>query len=295
MRKRLTVFVVVLALVLVFVLGFTASAADVARGGVSPANLPENRLPDKKVTVTFLTPQVTINTVTGTALIKIALLVGDNYPGTTSQLNYCVADTDDVYTALTTKYGFPPANIQYLKDQQCTDANIKAGISWLVANSDANSTVVFYYSGHGSKSTKDVDGDGIRPDYSIVPFDFTRIWDADLANLFRPLTSQHTWIAFDSCFSGGLAVSGTTGAGRVDTFACEAKEYSYESSTTQHGYFTYLTVHKGMLTNIADANGDGFVTVEEAFNYCKINMATLTNKQHPNMNDQVPGDLNLGI
>ena len=125
-----------------------------------------------------------------------------------------MADTNDVFTALTTKYGFPAANITYLKDQQCTDANIKAGISWLVATSDANSAVVFYYSGHGSKSTKDMDGDGIRTDYSIVPFDFTRIWDAQLANLFRPLTSQHTWIAFDSCFSGGLAGAGTTGAGR---------------------------------------------------------------------------------
>ncbi len=294
MKKKLIVFAV-LALALVFVLGFTASAAGVGRGGVSPENLPENKLPDKKVTVTFPTPQVTIDTVTGAALTKIALLVGDNYPGTSSQLSYCVADTDDVYAALTTKYGFPAANITYLKDQQCTDANIKAGISWLVATSDANSTVVFYYSGHGSKSTKDMDGDGIRTDYAIVPFDFTRIWDADLANLFRPLTSQRTWIAFDSCFSGGLAVAGTTGAGRVDTFACAAKEYSYESSTVQHGYFTYLTVHQGMLTGVADANGDGAVTVEEAFNYCKNNMGTLTSKQHPNMSDGVPGDLNLGI
>ncbi len=294
MKKRLGVLLVA-ALVLVFALSFTANAAGVARGGVTPANLPENKHPDKKVTVEFPTPEVTIDAVTGMALTKIALLVGDNYPGTSSQLNYCVYDTDDVHQALTTAYGFPSQNIQYLKNQQCTDANIKAGIQWLIANSDANSTVVFYYSGHGSKSTKCSDGDGIRTDYSIVPYDMTRIWDAQLAGLFGPLASQRAWIAFDSCFSGGLTVAGTTGAGRVDTFACAAKEYSYESSTTQHGYFTYLLVHKGMLQATADGNGDGVVTVEEAFNYCKANMGILTRSQHPNMNDQYSGDLNLGI
>jgi len=293
---RLSAPALALAVVLAFSLGLglVARAAPVARGGVTPADLPENKHPDKKVTVSFSAPQATIDTATGTPLLKLALLVGDNYPGTSAQLNYCVNDTDDVYQALTTKYGFPAANITYLKDQQCTDANIKAAIQWLIANSDANSTVVFYYSGHGSKSTTDVDGDGIRTDYSIVPYDLTRIWDAQLAALFRPLASQHAWLAFDSCYSGGLAVAGTTGPGRVDTFACTAKEYSYESSTTQHGYFTYFMVHLGMLQNKADANADGIVTVEEAFNYTSANIGTLTKKQHPVMDDQVPGDLNPG-
>ncbi len=293
MKRSLALFGAI-TLVLVLAFSFSSTAAVATRGGVTPGNLHENKNPGKAVTVTFPTPTATIDATTGTVLTKLALLVGDNYPGTSSELQYCVNDTDDVYQALTTKYGFPASNIMYLKNEQCTDANIKAGINWLIANSDANSYVAFYYSGHGSKSSTDVDGDGIKPDYSIVPFDFTRIWDAQLAALFAPLAAQHTWIAFDSCYSGGLAVAGTTAPGRVDTFACTAKEYSYESSTTQHGYFTYLTVHQGMLLNMADANTDGKVTVEEAFNYCAANIGTLTRRQHPVMNDQVSGDLYLG-
>ncbi len=292
--KRNLVILLVFTVALVLAVSLSASASVATRGGVTPGNLQENKNPSKLVTADFPTPVATVDAATGTVLTKLALLVGDNYPGTSSALQYCVNDTDDVYQALTTKYGFPAANIVYLKNEQCTDANIRAGINWLVANSDANSYVAFYYSGHGSKSTQDVDGDGVRPDYSIVPFDFTRIWDADLANLFRPLAAQHTWIAFDSCYSGGLSVAGTTAPGRVCTFACTAKEYSYESSTTQHGYFTYFTVHQGMLQNLADANTDGLVTVEEAFNYCAANIGTLTKRQHPVMNDQVAGDLYLG-
>jgi hypothetical protein len=294
MKKRLVVFLA-LALVAVFVLSFTASAAGATRGGVSPANLPENRNPSKTITYNYSEPEVTINTVTATALTKLALLTGDNYPGTSSELQYCVKDTDDVYSALTTKYGFPSGNISYLKDSQCTDANIKAGIEWLKANSVSTSTAVWYNSGHGSKSTQDMDGDGLKPDYSIVPFDFTRIWDGDLAARFSGLSSLKAWLASDSCYSGGLLTVGTTKPGRVVTMACAAKEYSYESSTVAHGFFTYLMVHKGMLQNLADANSDGIVTVEEAFAYTVANIGTLTSRQHPVMNDQYTGGLNLGL
>ncbi len=294
MKKRFLVFLA-LALVAVFALSFTASAAGTSRGGVSPASLPLNTNPSKTITYTFSSPVVTINTVTATALTKLAFLTGDNYPGTGSDLSYCVADTDDVYTALTTKYGFPSGNISYLKNNQCTDANIKAGIEWLKANSTTTSTAVWFNSGHGSKSNGCVDGDGIRIDCSIVPFDFTRIWDADLAARFNGLTSTKVWLASDTCFSGGLNVAGTTKAGRVCTMASKNTEYSYESSSVQHGFFTYLAVHKGMLQNLADANGDGIVTVEESFNYAKNNIGSLTGKQHPQMNDQYTGDLNLGL
>jgi hypothetical protein len=294
MKKKMVVLLA-LALVAVFVLSFTASAAGTSRGGVTPANLPFNARPSKIVSYTFSSPTVTMNTITITALTKLAFLTGDNYPGTSSALNYCVADTDDVYSALTTKYGFPTGNINYLKDSQCTDANIKAGIDWLKLNATTTSTAVWYNSGHGSRSTSCMDGDGVKNDCSIVPFDFTRIWDADLASRFNGLTSVKVWLASDTCYAGGLLVAGTTKAGRVCTMACKSTELSYESSTVKHGFFTYLAVHKGMLGGLADANADGVVTVEEAFNYANANIGTLSTKQHPVMNDQFTGDLNLNL
>jgi len=48
-----------------------------------------------------------------------------------------------------------------------------------------------------------------------------------------------------------------------------------------------------MLQGLADADGDGTVTVEEAFEYCSSNMRSYSPSQRPVMNDQYPGELNL--
>lgn len=286
MNRKVTI-VLGVALVVAFALSFSVNAATATRGGVTPHNLPWNKHPDPNPTIEFKTPEVSADSLT-----KLAVLVGINdYYGTSSDLQYCVNDINDVYSALTTKYGFPSGNIYKLTDSQATDANIRAAINWLVANSTSSSTAVFYYSGHGSYSTTCKDGDGIARDYCIVPYELSRLWDYPLSQLFNPLSSTKVWIGFDSCFSGGLNRSGITKAGRVCTFACSSSEYSYESGTVGHGYFTYLTVHRGMLGNYADSNGDGHVTVEEAFNYCKNNIGSYTSSQHPVMNDQYSGDL----
>jgi len=290
-RKLLPILV--LALALVFACGLLPQTAVASRGGVTPDNLPWNKTPSKKVTVTFSEPVATTEvTATGTttSVTKIALVIGiSDYSGTSSDLNYCDDDALECYNTLIQKYGFPQQNITLLLDSQATDANIRAGIDWLIANSGPGSSVVFYYSGHGSRSTRNMDNDPETQDECIIPWELSRLWDGELAAKFAQLTSTNNWICFDSCYSGGM--TDIDANGEVVTMACGEKEYSYESSTIGHGYFTWLMIERGMRLGEADANRDGVVTVEEAFAFAAANIGAYASRQHPVIEDGAAGDL----
>jgi len=86
---------------------------------------------------------------------------------------------------------------------------------------------------------------------------------------------------------------GTASSGRIVTMACRENELAGESGSVENGFYTYLVVDEGMLQGLADADGDGTVTVEEAFEYCSSNMRSYSPSQRPVMNDQYPGELNL--
>lgn len=292
--KRRIIPLLVLCVIGSLLLSFSVQAAVTHRGGVTPDNLPWNRNPSRQVTYDFSTVNTKETSTTGTALAKLALVIGiSDYSGTSSDLNYCDDDAYEVYNTLVNVYGFPSNNIVLLIDSDATDANIRAGIDWLISNSGPDSIVVFAYSGHGSRSNTDVDGDGERADECIIPWELSRIWDGELANLFSQLTSNKVWISFDSCYAGGMNDPGITGPGKVVTMACAENELSYESSSIENGYYTYLMVELGMRQGKADANADGIVTVEEAFTYCKNEMPKYNRRQKPQMSDGVSGDLQL--
>lgn len=292
MRKR-WIILAALALVLALVLSLPVQASTVSRGGVTPENLPWNRHPARNTTAEFsATPAGSDATITSTAL-NLALIIGiSDYSGTSSDLNYCDDDAYEVRDTLVGKYGFSTSEITMLIDGQATHANILAGLDWLIANAGPDTHVVFYYSGHGSRSSSNMDSDAERQDECIIPWELSRLWDGTLASKFAQVNSNYIWIGFDSCYSGGMTdIAALDGAGKVVTMACSEKEYSYESSSIGHGYFTWLMVERGMRLGYGDANGDGVVTVEEGFTYCKNNIGAYSKRQHPVMNDGFTGDL----
>jgi len=271
----------------------TVQAAPVGRGGVTPANIPWNKHPLPKTTASFeATPAGRVASTTSTAA-KLALIVGiSDYSGDSSDLEYCDDDALEVYSTLIGEYGFTSSDITLLLDSDATHANILAGIDWLVANAGPDTHVVFYYSGHGSRSTRDADGDAERRDECIIPWELSRLWDGELATRFAPLASGSVWIAFDSCYSGGMTdIADAAPDGKVVTMACGEKQYSYESSSIEHGYFTWLMVEIGMRLGEGDANGDGVVTVEEAFAFCAANIDDYVRQQDPVMDDGFAGEL----
>ena len=134
--------------------------------------------------------------------MKKALIVGINaYPQ--YPLNGCVNDANDWNSTLT--------NLGYtntiLLDSMATKSNIMNGLSWLFENTASGDSLVFCYSGHGSKVV-DTSGDESNGfDEVLCSVDFFNgnyITDDELRALFSvKVKSGVTLDVFlDSCYSG---------------------------------------------------------------------------------------------
>lgn len=218
-----------------------------------------------------------------------ALIVGiSDYYGTANDLQYCDDDARDFYNALVNKYGYLESHIIMLIDGQATKANILSAISWLRDNEGPGDEVIFFYSGHGTYSTYDVDGDGERKDECIIPWECSSsflIWDGNLKTEFSTFESTRMLFYFDSCYAGGM--TDLAGNGRLICMASKETQTSLESSTWKNGQFTYYFVDQGMLAGKADANADGLVTCEEAFDYAKAKCS----RQTPTISDNLTNDM----
>jgi len=88
----------------------------------------------------------------------------------------------------------------------------------------------------------------------------------------------------------------SSGSGRVVMTASDANELSQEKDELKHGVFTYSLVEEGLKQGKADANGDGWVSFSEAFNYVSERVPEQTQqRQHPmSQSGDVRGDIILG-
>jgi hypothetical protein len=147
-----------------------------------------------------------VRDVLAAAVTLRAVLFGDNYPGTSSQLAGCVNDVDDV-AALLAGSGFDQANVEVLRDRECTRVRmLERAVEACKATGPDDCTWI-YRSGHGSY--RRVSGDLTEPDNRMelhVPNDYAAsgmIPDDDFAAAFR---WAHPWgrIVFgvDTCHSG---------------------------------------------------------------------------------------------
>lgn len=227
---------------------------------------------------------------------KFAVIIGIDYDHTDfGEVKYADQDAATVYNMLTGQMGFPPNNVVLLQDSQATMENIIYALDWLTTNPavDANSEVVFFYSGHGLRNGP---GDGMNvpglsPGYALVPFDFYNynfkmgagmIWNWDLADRLARIHPGRMWISIDSCFSGGFLQPGITGPNRVVTTSSQADQLSSEMPEAQRGAFTKFIVDDGI------ARGK---SVEDAF--LAAYGPTLGFSQTPQIADDNPGGTDL--
>lgn len=139
------------------------------------------------------------------------------------QLDGCVQDVRDMKGVLTKKFNIPANNFLTLIDGQATHAAIIAGFrKQLIENAKIHrdATVIFQYSGHGSR-VKDRSGtkaDGFSS--TLVPVDsrdikgsYFDIVDDEIRQLFEELSQYTSNIIFivDACHSGNP----TRGAGKT--------------------------------------------------------------------------------
>jgi hypothetical protein len=143
-------------------------------------------------------------------MTKKALVVGinDYAPIGTGgpDLRGCVNDARDMANTLVI-CDFPAANVQILTNQNATRANIIARLSSLVAGANAGDSIVFYYSGHGTRVANvgvDFEIDGL--DEAICPHDFATtgvLRDDTFKAIFTALRpGVNLEVIFDCCNSG---------------------------------------------------------------------------------------------
>lgn len=140
-------------------------------------------------------------------MVKRALLVGCNYPGSKHKLNGCVNDVHKMHEMLQTHFGFEDFTILIDTDpnsEQPTGANIKRRLTELVAASQPGDLCFFHYSGHGTQVPSDgEEADG--KDEALAPTDMNCITDDDLRVILSKLPDgvKFTFVA-DCCHSGTL-------------------------------------------------------------------------------------------
>jgi hypothetical protein len=143
--------------------------------------------------------------------------------GDTFSIRGCPIPIASQFFGLQTVNGCPPANMFVLNDMQATKIAIQDAITnWLDARETNDTTVVIFFSGHGSYGP-DVDpldeADGY--DEYIAPYELacdpcgdtpeTTVWlmetairDDELESWLDELVSQRILVVVDTCFSGGM-------------------------------------------------------------------------------------------
>ncbi|HEX9712163.1 MAG TPA: caspase family protein [Actinomycetota bacterium] len=225
-----------------------------------------------------------------------ALLIGiDKYSGGTSNTIGSVADAKALRSHLLSE-GWRSDHIMFLKDRHATAANIVHAIRWLRSKTTGSSVVVFSYGGHEKPLRTSADGDNEARDVALWATDNKLVVDGDLGRELGRIRSARMWIHMATCRAGGFDDPGMAGRNRLITYSSPEHELSYEDPQYGHSVIGYHMLELGLRQGHGDRNGDGIVTVEEAFAYAKPRVRSHTSdRQHPFNDDAFAGGFRLKV
>ena len=185
---------------------------------------------------------------------KWAVVIGiADYSGVENDLWHPDEDAIEMKQALIDNYGFPEDNVKLLLDRKANARAILRAIDWLAKNEDAESTVVFFFSGHGFQKAdsanwdSDIEGDGV--DEGIVSYDMFGITDGQLRDKFSAFETQKFALIFGQCFSGGMFDDDhdLQAPGRVISVACEKDQVTWDYYYLNNTLFGYYYVDQALL------------------------------------------------
>jgi hypothetical protein len=232
------------------------------------------------------------------AVRRYALVIGNNRGDAGEvELHYAESDAQRVYDVLKDLGRFEPADMVVLRGEEAPRAQ-----ATLIALNDriratiaagADALLFVYYSGHAGADALHMAG---------TRFDFTQ-----LEQLVRGSAATFRVLAVDACRSGALTrVKGGDSAPpfelRIDERLSEqglvlltssaANEDAQESDMLKGSVFTHYFV--SALLGAGDADGDGRVTLEEAYRYTydatlRSTSATWAGEQHPTFRYELQG------
>lgn len=209
-----------------------------------------------------------------------AIVIGiDAYPKW-PRLQYAVRDAQGVGQLLVQKFGFAPARVITLANEQATRAGILAAFHDRLAHDGVqpNDRLFVFFAGHGA--TRKLSS-GRELGY-IIPYDSDpeqfatdAIPMTDIQNIAESLSAKHELFVMDACYSGlGLTRGQSSSSflrdnakrlGRQMLTAGGADQMVSDGGPNGHSVFTW-TLLQG-LGGKADLNGDGLITATELAAY----------------------------
>jgi hypothetical protein len=218
-------------------------------------------------------------------------------------LRYADRDAAEIYKYMTVVNKIPKDQIWMLTNENATLARIKdvLGVE-VMEKAQKQDTVLIFFAGHGApwSNRNSPDGDGLEKYLLPYDTDLNRLYSTgfpmrEFSELFPRYSAERVVLLLDSCFSGashpahenepnggqGRTVQTAlfkapiaetfidrltrgSGKGRVVLTASQANEVSIERDDMKHGVFTYYLLEafqKG------DTDGDGWITIGEAYRY----------------------------
>jgi len=248
-----------------------------------------------------------------------AVVVGISDYMNTRDLNFAANDAQAFYDYLVNHLGVPQDHVQLFLNEQATLGNVKKAIGDdLRKNAGKEDQAIIFFAGHGAveDDPSSPDGDGLSK--YLVLYDTkpdalysTALAMDEIGRVFGRIQSDRVVYIGDTCYSGGSG--GRTiltrptratlsekfldrlsrGKGRIIITASGANEISLEDPKLHHGIFTYYLLNA--LKGEADYDGDGFITVDEAYSYLsKVVPQSTGQVQHPVKKGEVEGVVVLG-
>ena len=216
-----------------------------------------------------------------------ALIVGvTNYRGNVKDTIGGANDARLVRDVLL-RNGWRDDRIRILTDGQATGQAVSEGISWLQRNSSSKTFSMFHYSGH----VKQKNGH----EY-LWPVDNAYIVDTEVARVLKAIRGT-AWTNISGCEAGGFD-EGLSSPRHLFTGSSHVTEKSYEDRNTGYSVWSGMLFAEGLRDKKADQDGDGGVSVNEAYQYAAPRAKTYTRNQRPH-GPQTPqwaggnGSLNL--
>jgi len=240
-------------------------------------------------------------------------------------LNFCIADAQDIMNTLLNSTMWSRENIIYLPD--ATKTEIGNAIEHVSVKMVPDGLILFYFSGHGNLSP-----DGSRAYICPTDSSYTSfandIEDVELEKWLDDIQTNRRCVILDTCFSGAfikkpppdliirtylkkyqeptIALTGTgffiklSKAGYVLLTACDDNEASWEHRDLKNGVFTYYLDEGFNSPYQADSDSNQEISAEENYHYSNPRVTKFVKdfinaKQHPQMYDGYPGELTLKI
>lgn len=150
-----------------------------------------------------------------------------------------------------------------------TKANVTSTFNTLSSILKEDDHLFIYVIDHGGTT------DNLNSSY-ICLWNNERLYDYELADLIRPITNKYVNVnvVLGQCYAGGFH-DNLKQVGCVTASACKGSENSYAMTGFPFDEFVYhwtcavnAADHLGKTIN-SDSNNDGYISMDEAFNYAK--------------------------